>query len=200
MTMPDFMRDPDLLVSRTANLLERGGVSRRGFLTRMTMVGSAMTVAPVRYLMQPMSVLDACCTGSDCPVGCQAGGACTCSSACCTDANSTFCCTLNGSNTCPSGSSPCGSWNCGNTSLIMFDCCAPQGGSLCPADCRCALGSCANRRTCCFPQDWSNCPSNSGVIVCRITHKAFNCEANCGTGMKVPTCTSVPACANSPAC
>jgi hypothetical protein len=191
MTVPDVASQ---LVNKTAGVLERG-TSRRGFLVRLTVVGSALTVGPVRYLLYPQTAL-ASCSGcsSPCPAAC--GGTCSCGSTCCADNNSTFCCTKYGSNVCPGGADLCGYWSCGNTNLKMMDCCVPQ--STC-GTCRCEGGSCGNRRTCCFPQDWNNCGGNSGVIDCRITRLSDSCFP-CNAPKQLPTCSSVPACAASPSC
>jgi hypothetical protein len=197
MTFPGFEDDTNVatsIVDKTAGLIERR-TSRRGLLVRLTVLGSALTLGPVRYLLYPETALAACSgCANPCPSAC--GGSCACTSTCCSSPNSTFCCTKYGSNVCPGGSDLCGSWSCGNTSLKMMDCCYPQ--STC-GSCRCEGGNCGNRRTCCFSQEWTNCGGNSGVIDCRITRLNNSCFP-CSSPMNVPTCTSVPSCALNPPC
>ena len=68
--------------------------TRRSFIVRAALAGSALTVAPLRYLLRPGSAYAAIC-------GC-AGQACDCGSACC-DGYTDFCCTMHGENTLSSG-------------------------------------------------------------------------------------------------
>jgi hypothetical protein len=195
-TIRNFTAEPsDLttaIVTKTSEVLERRA-SRRGFLVRLTILGSALTLGPIRYLLYPESALAACSgCANPCPGAC--GNSCSCGSTCCSSANSTFCCTLTGSNTCPGGSTLCGSWSCGNTGLVMADCCDTSCGS-----CRCANGACGNRRACCFPRLYNNCGQDPGRIFCRITRNRNSCYG-CSTAPREPVCTSVPACAANPPC
>src|SRR5438094_6583076 len=82
--------DGDLvsLVDAAARALERR-TSRRGFLARLALAGSAAAVAPMRYLLRPLSPM-AVIRCSDCSPG-----------ALCCDGWTVFCCTLTGSNSCP---------------------------------------------------------------------------------------------------
>jgi hypothetical protein len=201
MTLPDLVKEtnevPTNAVARASTLLERR-ISRRGMLVRLTILGSALTLGPLRYLLYPETALAACgtanCSGTSCPGACGNGCGCT-TTTCCNDPNSTFCCTLYGSNVCPGGTSLCGSWSCGNTGLKMMDCCSTSCGS-----CVCANNQCGNRRTCCFNRLYGNCGSVSGKIVCRITRWSNSCFPCSTPDVHVPNCTSFPSCAANPPC
>ena len=87
------------LVDVSARALE-ARFSRRSALTRIALTGSAICVAPLRYLLYPVSAL-AVVVPSDC-----SGGLCT-------DGYTAFCCEINqGLNTCPAGTFPGGWWMC----------------------------------------------------------------------------------------
>ena len=79
----------------TAALAERASevlasrVSRRSFVVRMAIAGSALAVGPLRYLLRPGTAYAVVCG--------QCGGG-----PCC-DGYTEFCCVLNGTNACPPG-------------------------------------------------------------------------------------------------
>ena len=158
----------DRLVSVASRLLERR-TSRRGVLIRVAIGGSALAVAPIRYLLRPQSAL-AVITCRDC-----GGGALCC------DGWTEFCCTINGgSNTCPPYTFMGGWWKCTNYTGTKL--CASEGvryyvdcnrkpGHSCPHGCSCAEGSCGHRSTCCNVFRYGQC--NSRVhqvteVVCRM--------------------------------
>lgn len=158
-------RFSELLVNASAAFIERR-VSRRTLLLRVALMGSALSVAPLRYLLYPISALAAIDPG-----GCGGG--------LCNDGWTVFCCEVNGGqNTCPPGTFPGGWWMC--TSYSGGQLCAPQGvryyvdcnalpGSGWP--CVCANGSCANRREACNIFRYGQCnPQIGGVtaVVCRM--------------------------------
>ena len=90
------------LVERATSLLG-GTSSRRSFLTKAAMVGSALTVAPRTFLLEPGTAYAAVC-------GCL-GQSCACGSTCCADGYTEFCCTINnGLNQCPAGTFAGGWW------------------------------------------------------------------------------------------
>lgn len=82
------------LVEKSARFLE-SRTSRRGFLRRAAMVGTALVAAPGTYILKPGDAYSAVVRSIyDCPGGskCRDGGW------------TEFCCTMTGVNTCPPGS------------------------------------------------------------------------------------------------
>jgi hypothetical protein len=77
--------------------------SRRGFLARSAVVGSALTVAPIRFLVYPVTAEAA--NRSECSPGSR-----------CRDGWTEFCCAVGGieQNECPSYTFYGGYWRCGN--------------------------------------------------------------------------------------
>jgi hypothetical protein len=154
----------DWLVEKGAALLE-ARTSRRGFLVRAAVAGTAVAVSPFRFLLRPGTAYAAIC-------GC-ADSDCNCGSACC-DGYSAFCCEVNdGRNACPPGSFPGGWWRadgsifCDGTRYIV-DC-----NAYCDADfgCSCAQGDCGRRRTGCNWFRYGQCNQDvdcAGPIVCRM--------------------------------
>ncbi|MDQ1428678.1 MAG: hypothetical protein QOK39_2154 [Acidimicrobiaceae bacterium] len=165
------------LVERLSLGLAR--TDRRGFLTRAAVVGSALAVNPVEYVLKPMSALAAVCS--------CVGSGCSCGSACC-DGYTEFCCTLSGRNACPPGTSAAGWWKvdgstfCGNGPRYYIDCNAHCGGCGCGSSgvcsgscsgtaCTCAGNQCSHRRTGCTQFRYGQCNqqiSCLGPIVCRV--------------------------------
>jgi hypothetical protein len=184
--MPDKILELSERAQEAATSLLEARTSRRGILRRAAVFGSALAVAPLKFLLQPESAWAITCSN------------CASSSKCCS-ANSTFCCTLTGSNYCPSGSGECGYWHCGTNNLFYMDCCSTSS-----CTCHCALNQCGNRKTCCNSRFYGNCnaPGATGRIVCRVTrHRRpdfcdFLCSASYGSG----NCDSPPACASNPNC
>jgi hypothetical protein len=170
------------LADAAGSLLERR-TSRRGLLARAALAGSAMAVAPLRYLLRPVSAWAVIRPGS-------------CASGLCTDGYTAFCCEINeGKNTCPTGTYIAGWWMC--TRYSGHRLCAREGvryyldcnhlPSSSP-DCRCANGTCAERRTDCNVFRYGQCNTQiPGVtaIACRVvvcqhpsTITGFNCSPN----------------------
>ncbi|MDQ6617159.1 MAG: hypothetical protein M3083_21045 [Actinomycetota bacterium] len=146
------------------------GSTRRSFLARSAMVGSALAVAPARFLLRPGSayaaITDVC--GPD--ANCLSGGF------------SVFCCTINGGvNQCPPGSIPGGWWRAGTGSnwccgadRYIIDCqascpigCGCGSNHLCP-DCQACSSGCYNGPSC----DQRN--------VCRIRFRYGQCNQQIG--------------------
>ncbi|HEX3540204.1 MAG TPA: hypothetical protein VHT75_07125 [Acidimicrobiales bacterium] len=164
------------LVDRISSGMTR--LDRRGFLARAAVVGSALAVNPVDYVLRPMTAYAAVCS---------CVGGCACGSACC-DGYTEFCCTLSGRNACPPGTSAAGWWKvdgsgfCGGGPRYYIDCNAHCGGCGCGANglcsgscsgtgCGCALGNCDHRATGCNEFRYGQCHqeiSCLGPIVCRI--------------------------------
>lgn len=145
------------VVARATTLVP--GVSRRGFLYRAAVVGSALAVNPFDFLLKPGTAYAQVC-----------GDAASCS-----NGWSAFCCTINdGANTCPPGSYVAGWWKvddssfCRGAARYYIDCNREPGAS---CACKCADGPCDKRRTCCNVFRYGQCNQQvSGVteVVCRV--------------------------------
>ncbi|HEU5152074.1 MAG TPA: hypothetical protein VFU19_16390 [Iamia sp.] len=143
------------VVARTAGILS-GGHSRRRFLARTAVVGSALAVNPVSYLLKPGTAYGAVC-GT------------------CGDGWTAFCCTINnGSNSCPPATFVAGWWKadgsayCGGGPRYIIDC-----NATCPTQCscRCSGAACDGRRTCCNQFRYGQCNqqiSCYGPVACRV--------------------------------
>jgi hypothetical protein len=160
-------------MERTSRVLD-AGTSRRSFLVRVAVIGSAFVLAPIRYLLQPGTAYAVVC--GDC------GG----TGACC-DGYSEFCCVLYGANACPTGTFAGGWWKadgsgyCGGDARYYVDChaecrscgCA-NGSAFCGGgcvDCSCGCPSCNNRKQCCANFRYGQCNQQiacAGPIACRV--------------------------------
>ncbi len=169
----DSGRTSPTLVERAAAALDRGP-SRRSFLVRMAVVGSALTVSPLRFLLRPGTAYAAVC-----------GVDSTCSSG-----YTAFCCTINnGINRCPPGSLVGGWWKsdnsgfcCGNARYYIdchsyCSCGCEAGRNFCGEGCRnCSCGcgpsgQCDQRRVCCNNFRYGQCNqgiSCTGPVWCRV--------------------------------
>jgi hypothetical protein len=188
----------DRLVESSAKRLERGpadrgspadGLSRRSLLLRVAVVGSALAVAPLRYLLYPGSALAAVVPSQ-------------CDSGLCTDGYTGFCCEINKGhvNACPEGTFPGGWWMC--TDYRGHQLCAEQGvryyvdcnalpGHPFPGGCRCGDDSCRHRRINCNIFRYGQCNTDIGgvtAVVCRMvvcenpsTIEALHCSAALAT-------------------
>lgn len=175
------------LVRSSARALEQRS-SRRGFLVRAAMVGSALAVAPLRYLLEPVSALAAIVRPGDCR-----GGLCA-------DGWTEFCCTINhGQNLCPPGSFVGGWWKC--TDYRGRRLCKDQGvryyldcnrmpGHRVPGGCHCANGDCGRYRVGCNVFRYGQCNTEIHEItevVCRLVvceHPATIPGLNCNSTYK----------------
>ena len=185
------------LAEKTANVLG-ARTSRRGFLMRSALAGSALAVAPLKYILRPGTAYAAIC-------GC-AGSDCDCGSACC-DGYTEFCCAVNpdGSNACPPGSFEAGWWRADGSAFCdgpryYVDCNESCGANSC--DCHCAGGSCDNRRACCNVFRYGQCNTHIecyGAIACRIVtctppYELFDCDTTAlwddSTANHTTTCNS----------
>ena len=157
--------------SRLAERVDRSATalgdrtSRRGFLTKTAVVGTALVADPFRFIFRPGSAYAATC-------GCG-GQSCNCASMCC-DGYTEFCCTITGENSCPDGTVLGGWWKadgsgyCGGPRYYM-DCNVVPGQS--PCSCGCAKGNCANRKSCCTHFRYGQCHQEYptlGAIMCRV--------------------------------
>ena len=159
---------------------------------RFATAGSALTVAPVRYLMRPLSAM-AVVTCADC----------SSRSACCDGYTPLSCSMNNGVIASPSSSYMSGWWKC--TNYTGAGACCRQGvryyidcnrtpTARCPGGCRCAQDSCGNRRTCCNRFRYGQCNTEiTGVteVVCRLVKCVNPCQlyVNCNCTYKQDNAT-----------
>ena len=163
------------LVDASAQRLTRKDLSRRSFLVSTAVVGSALVVAPRKFILEPISAYATICgPASDCASG-----------------YTVFCCTINnGVNTCPPGTFAGGwwkadtsSWCCGSTARYYVDCqgectgCGCSGSPFCNPSCvDCVAGcnggpSCDQRRVCWNVFRYGQCNQEigcSGPVACRM--------------------------------
>ncbi len=144
------------LVDRIVGTFSQRTSSRRSFLTRTAIIGSALATGPVQFLLKPGTAYGYVC-GT------------------CSDGWTAFCCTINdGKNTCPPGSFVAGWWKadnaayCCGSARYIIDC-----NATCPTQCscRCAGGACDGRKTCCNQFRYGQCHTEIscyGPVVCRV--------------------------------
>jgi len=155
-------------VDDAANALARR-TSRRGFLVRAAVVGSALTVAPLRFLLRPQSALATIVRPGSCKDGL------------CTDGFTNFCCTINeGRNSCPPHSYVAGWWKCtdyrgerlcGDSGIRYYIDCNRIPGREYPGGCTCANGDCHERRVACNVFRYGQCNADvpgTTEVVCRV--------------------------------
>lgn len=147
------------MVDRLGRALAGRDLSRRRFLGRVAIAGTALTVAPLTYLTRPgTAYANVCGEGASCGSGWTA-----------------FCCTINsGANTCPPGSFVAGWWRiddspfCFGQPRYVIDCNRLPNAS---CRCTCASGSCDRRRVCCnnfrYGQYNTQIPGVTEVV-CRV--------------------------------
>lgn len=175
------------LAESSARLLE-ARFSRRTALVRVAVAGSALSVAPLRYLLYPGTAL-AVVAPSNC-----GGGLCT-------DGYTAFCCEINhGVNGCPTGTFPGGWWMCtdyrgtqlcsGSGVRYYVDCNALPGKAF-AGGCRCAGDDCDNRRVACNVFRYGQCNTEvvgTTAVVCRMVtceNPGLIGELNCSTALMV---------------
>ena len=130
--------------------------------------GSALAVAPVRYLLYPGTALGVVVPGS-------------CNDGLCTDGYTAFCCEIHqGLNTCPAGTFVGGWWMCtdyrghqlcqGAGVRYYIDCNNFPGHPF-PGGCRCANDDCSHRRQACNVFRYGQCNTHikgTTTVVCRV--------------------------------
>lgn len=175
------------LVDASALALE-GRFSRRSALVRIAVAGSALCVAPLRYLLYPGTALAVVVPGS-------------CGEGLCTDGYTAFCCEINqGLNDCPAGTFVGGWWMCtdyrghqlceGAGVRYYVDCNALPGRPF-PGGCRCADGSCDKRRQACNVFRYGQCNTQvagTTAVVCRVVtckNPGTIAQYNCSTALMV---------------
>jgi len=147
------------MVQKASSALSRRSTSRRSFLAKTAVVGSAIAVNPITYLVRPGTAYASLCGDG---AGCDSGW-------------TAFCCSVNGGyNSCPPGSFVAGWWKadyaayCCGAARYIIDCNATV-----PVQCGCTCASygCDQRRTCCNQFRYGQCHQEIGAygpVVCRI--------------------------------
>ncbi|MGH8941727.1 MAG: hypothetical protein ACRDWF_02795 [Acidimicrobiia bacterium] len=151
--------------------------SRRGFLRRAAMVGTALVAAPAAYILRPGSAY-----GAVVPSQCSGGARCN-------DGWTDFCCNIHGVNTCPPGDVVAGWWRaegntfCDGRSRYYMDCntascggCNCGGSGTCSdscvnCNCQCNHDICSERKVCCTRFRYGQCNNHLpciGPITCRV--------------------------------
>ncbi len=162
--------------------------SRRDFLGRVALVGSALSVAPLRYLLRPESAWAVIRPGK-CPPKSR-----------CADGWTEFCCSINhGRNSCPSWSYIAGWWKCtyypgsklcGEQNVRYYVDCNVKPGHHAPDGCHCAKGTCDKRRVACNVFRYGQCNTHIGEVtevVCRVVvckHPSTIPDLNCNSTYK----------------
>jgi hypothetical protein len=160
-------RSATRLIDASARLLE-ARISRRSALARLAVAGSALAVAPLRYLLYPGRAMAVVVPGD-------------CSDGLCTDGYTAFCCEINqGLNSCPEGTFTGGWWMCtdyqgtqlcrGDGVRYYVDCNALPGTTF-PGGCRCGGDTCAQRRVACNIFRYGQCNgeiAGTTAVVCRM--------------------------------
>lgn len=146
-------------VERASKLLAGEKSTRRRFLIRAAVVGSALAVDPLGYVLKPGTAYASVCGSAN---TCGAGW-------------SAFCCTINGgANTCPDYSYVAGWWKvdasafCLGAARYYIDCNRRRNRS---CRCRCSNSGCDRRRVCCNNFRYGQCNTQIGgvtEVVCRI--------------------------------
>jgi hypothetical protein len=193
-------RRPPGFAARTVDTLATWlgrGASRRGFLVKTALVGSALATNPLRFLLRPGTAYASVCgPEADCASGWTV-----------------FCCSINnGQNSCPPGTIPAGWWKadnspfCGAGPRYYLDCnagcgscgCGPSGicSTACNEwSCHCGTNSCDQRRVACNNFRYGNCHQEIacvGAVVCRVVTCMPPWEWDA-------SCTRTPATANATA-
>lgn len=176
------------LTRRAAELVGRR-TSRRGFIGRTALVGSALTVAGPTYVLRPGTAYAAVTR-----VGCA-----NCDGGLCCDGYTEFCCHINddGANECPPGTLLAGWWKvdnsdfCLGTARYYMDCnkaspgCSCGGSGACQDDAgQCGCRDCQSRKDGCTVFRYGNCSNHVacvGPIMCRVVTctKPWEIEPSC---------------------
>lgn len=168
----------DRLTRAASSFLEKR-TSRRGFLTRAAMAGSALAVGPIRYLVRPESAWAVIQPGS-------------CASGNCTIGFTEFCCSLRGNegrNGCPPGTFVGGWWKanpptgnrfCHGRARYYLDC-NVRRQSRCTNRPGCARNNCHCFRTCEIFFSYFNCNTHlqhgrRSWVVCRMVMCTNPCQ------------------------
>ena len=186
------------LVAAASRVLDTR-TSRRGFLRRAAMVGTALVAAPTAFMLRPGSAYAAVV-----PSQCGSGARCN-------DGWTEFCCNITGVNTCPPGNVVAGWWRaegntfCDGNSRYYMDCneascsCSCGGSGTCAhtcvdCACHCNHDNCNERKTCCTRFRYGQCNNHKpciGPITCRVVTcvPPWEWDSSCSTTSAVSQST-----------
>ncbi len=186
-------------LANVADRLARRSSTRRSFLGKAAVAGSALATVPAEWVLKPRSAYAAICCS-------RAGMNCSCGSLCC-DGYTEFCCATYGKNDCPPGTVVAGWWRadgsgyCGaGQPRYYLDCnascgsCGCSSSGVCDGACggcagesKCGNDRCDHRKTCTTRFRYGNCNNDVpcvGPIACRVvtctppwTISKFDCDA-----------------------
>jgi hypothetical protein len=179
---------PEQIVERLGEALDRR-MSRRGALSRLIVAACAFAVAPLRYLLRPVSAWAVITRPADCSSGSR-----------CNDGWTAFCCEVTGGlNTCPENSYIAGWWKCtdyrgsqlcADTGARYYVDCNRVPGRHFSGGCHCAHGDCNRRRVDCNHFRYGQCNTQvagTTEVVCRLVvcdHPAKVASFNCNSTYK----------------
>jgi hypothetical protein len=184
------------LVNRASGWLN-SRPSRRSFLVKTAVAGSAVATAPIRFAVRPGTAYELIVSTSpqrDCPPG----------ALCYADGYAEFCCTINdGDNSCPAGTIAGGWWKADGSIYcdgpryyidcvgVCSSCTDGCDSGFCPncdevPSCDCANGDCGNRRVGCRTFRYGQCNQQIGCVgrlSCRVVSctPAWQLDPGCGT-------------------
>jgi hypothetical protein len=148
-------------------------LERRSFLLRVAVVGSALAIAPMRYLLYPGTALAAVVGPWDCPTGR------------CAEGYTEFCCEINE-----------GSVNtCADQGVRYYVDCNALPGHPFPGGCRCGNNNCDNRRVACNVFRYGQCNTHiegTTAVVCRMIlceNPARVSELHCSAAIAIDDAT-----------
>lgn len=187
----------DLLTERAAGLIE-ARTSRRGFVGRSAMVGSALMVGGSTFALRPGTAYAAICS---CPPSGDIRRSCGCGELCC-GGYTEFCCHIYGQNACPPDTLLAGWWKvdnsrfCDGDARYYMDCnsaapgCACGSRGVCKDATPCQCRTCDSRRDGCTVFRYGNCNNDVscvGPILCRVVtcSKPWELDPGCSTVPRV---------------
>jgi len=175
------------IVDHLSALLEKR-TSRRSLLIRSAVAGSALAVAPLRFLLRPETAMAVIVRPGQCASGLCASGW------------TEFCCTIdNGQNICPPYTFVGGWWKCtdyrghrlcSDEGVRYYIDCNRRPGHATPGGCRCANSDCDRFRVSCNVFRYGQCNTqipDVTEVVCRVVvceHPADIAEFNCNSTYK----------------
>ncbi len=193
------------ITNHLASVLDRR-TSRRGFVGRSALVGSAVAVSGTGYVLRPGTAYASICR---CPRQAvdDAKQQCNCGDLCC-DGYTEFCCQIYGENSCPTDTILAGWWKVDNSSFCdgaaryYMDCnqlnppCGCGSRGVCrPVDNTCGCRSCDSRADGCTSFRYGNCNNDVacvGPIMCRVVTctKPWEIDPGCSTVARTDPATA----------